>query len=56
MRDWSRSVDASAAGQGYAEGLIDVSESELRNWITLEKYEPCFEEWKKHPEYDSRLE
>ncbi len=56
LRAWSRSVDASAAGQDYAEGLVDVSESEPRNWMTLEEYAPFLEEWKNRPEYASRLE
>ncbi len=56
LQAWSRSVDSSAAGQDYAEGLLDDSESEPRNWMTLEEYKPFFEEWKKRPEYASRLE
>jgi arylsulfatase A-like enzyme len=56
LQAWSRSVDAGAAGQDYAEGLLDVSESESRNWITLEEYAPFLEEWKNRPEYASRLD
>jgi arylsulfatase A-like enzyme len=56
LQAWSSSVDASAAGQDYADGLLDVSESEPRNWVTLEEYAPFLEDWKNRPEYASRLE
>ncbi len=37
-------------------GLVDPSESEPRFWMSVKEYEPYFEEWKKRPEYASRLE
>ena len=55
LEAWTRSVDASVAGQDYPEGEADASESEPRFWMTLKEYEPYFEEWKKRPEYASRL-
>ena len=56
LESWSRSVEASVAGRDYPEGTVDASESEPRFWMTVKEYQPYFEEWRKRPEYASRLE
>ncbi len=55
LEEWNRSVEASVAGRDYPEGVVDASEPEPRFWMTVEEYEPYLEEWKKRPEYASRL-
>ena len=56
LESWTRSVEASVAGQDYPEGAVDGSEPEPRFWMTVKEYQPYFEEWRKRPEYASRLE
>ena len=56
LESWTRSVEASVAGQDYPEGAVDASEPEPRLWMTVKEYQPYFAEWRKRPEYASRLE
>ena len=52
---WNESVDASIAGEDYPSGTADPAESQPRTWMELSEYQPYFEEWRKRPEYASRL-
>lgn len=56
LEAWIRSVDGSVAGMDYPEKSVDSSEPEPILWTDVEAYKPYFEEWKKRPEYASRLE
>lgn len=53
--NWSRSVDASAAGKDYPSGKVDPSEPEPRFWTDVDEYKPYFGEWRNRWEYSSRL-
>jgi len=52
---WNESVEASIAGKNYPEGTVDPAESQPRTWMELSEYEPYFDQWRKRPEYASRL-
>ncbi|MFT5854972.1 MAG: arylsulfatase A-like enzyme [Verrucomicrobiales bacterium] len=55
LETWSESVDASVAGKDYLEGKVRSGHPSPRFWTELEDYKPFFDEWKKRPEYRSRL-
>ena len=52
---WSQSVDKSHLGHDYPSGKVSDTEPEPRFWTDVEAYKPYFPEWKKRPEYESRL-
>ncbi|MBT5170584.1 MAG: N-acetylgalactosamine 6-sulfate sulfatase, partial [Opitutales bacterium] len=52
---WSKTVDASDEGKDYPEGRLTDPNPRRMFWTDLPGYEPYFEEWKKRPEYESRL-
>jgi len=49
------SIENSLAGKDYAEGRVNKGEPEPRFWMTIDAYRPYFDEWRKRPEYASRL-
>jgi len=51
----NKSIEDSLAGKDYPEGRVNDGEPEPRFWMTVEAYRPYFEEWRKRPEYASRL-
>ncbi|NQV26434.1 MAG: sulfatase-like hydrolase/transferase [Rhodopirellula sp.] len=51
----NRSIENSLAGKDYPEGRVNDGEPEPRFWMTVEAYHPYFAEWRKRPEYASRL-
>ncbi|MDB4353404.1 sulfatase-like hydrolase/transferase [bacterium] len=55
LLNWSRGVDASAAGKDYPSGKVDPSEPEPRFWTDVDEYKPYFDEWRNRWEYSSRL-
>lgn len=52
---WNKSVDASVAGADYPEKKVIPADPGPRNWEKLDIYKPWFAEWKKRPEYKSRI-
>lgn len=52
---WNTSVDASVSGADYPEKKVVPADPGPRNWEKLEIYKPWFAEWKKRPEYKSRI-
>jgi hypothetical protein len=52
---WHESVEASIAGKDYPEGKVDQPQPPRQFWTEVEAYQPYFKEWKKRPEYESRL-
>lgn len=56
LEEFNDSVEASRAGRDYPEGGVAPDQPERRFWMTDAAYEPYLEEWKKRPEYASRLE
>ena len=52
---WNQSVERSIAGEDYPGGRLTEPDPEPIFWMELPGYEPYFEEWKKRPEYKSRL-
>ena len=52
---WNDSIDASAAGKDYPEGEVIPPDPGPRTWTEVEAYRPYFSEWKKRPEYRSRI-
>lgn len=55
LLNWSRGVDASAAGKDYPSGKVDPSEPEPRFWTDVDEYKPYFDKWRNRWEYSSRL-
>lgn len=55
LLNWSRGVDASAAGKDYPSGKVDPSEPDPRFWTDVDEYKPYFDEWRNRWEYSSRL-
>jgi len=51
----NKSIADSLAGMDYPEGRVNNGEPEPRFWMTVEAYRPYFDEWRKRPEYASRL-
>lgn len=51
----NESIANSLAGRDYPEGRVNAGEPEPRFWMTLDAYRPYFDEWRKRPEYASRL-
>jgi arylsulfatase A-like enzyme len=49
------SIADSLAGKDYPEGRVNKGEPEPRFWMTVDAYRPYFDEWRKRPEYASRL-
>ena len=50
-----KSIADSLAGKDYPEGRVRDGEPEPRFWMTVDGYRPYFDEWRKRPEYASRL-
>ena len=50
-----KSIADSLAGKDYPEGRVNDGEPEPRFWMTVDAYRPYFDEWRKRPEYASRL-
>ncbi len=55
MTQWDKSIRASVAGQDYPEGKLNPGDPEPRFWTDVDAYRPFFDEWRKRPEYKSRL-
>jgi len=55
MEAWLRSLDASAAGRDYPEGKVDPAHPAPRVWMQVDAYRAYFPEWRRRPEYRSRL-
>lgn len=51
----NKSIEDSLAGKDYPEGRVNKGEPEPRFWMTVDAYRPYFDEWRKRPEYASRL-
>jgi arylsulfatase A-like enzyme len=52
---WNKTVEASVAGHDYPEGKVNSQQPPRIFWTEVEAYRPFFKEWKKRPEYESRL-
>jgi arylsulfatase A-like enzyme len=55
LEDRNKSIADSLTGKDYPEGLVNDGEPEPRFWMTVDAYRPYFDEWRKRPEYASRL-
>jgi len=49
-----KSIDASVEGLDYPDGQLNPQPPRIF-WTEIEAYKPHFKEWKKRPEYESRL-
>ncbi|NNM30375.1 MAG: sulfatase-like hydrolase/transferase [Akkermansiaceae bacterium] len=52
---WNETVKMSVDGKDYPEGKVDTPQPPRQFWTEVEGYRPYFAEWKKRPEYASRL-
>jgi arylsulfatase A-like enzyme len=52
---WNDSIEASIAGQDYPEGKVIPPDPGPATWTELDAYRPYLSEWKKRPEYRSRI-
>ena len=55
LKACNASIEHSLAGKDYAEGRVNKGEPDPRFWMTIDAYRPYFDEWRKRPEYASRL-
>lgn len=55
LADWEQGLAESVAGQDYPEGTVNPDEPEPKFWTEVDAYRPYFDQWKKRPEYASRL-
>jgi arylsulfatase A-like enzyme len=55
MAQWNKSISASVAGKDYPEGKLNPGDPEPRFWMDVDTYRPYLDEWRKRPEYKSRL-
>jgi len=55
LATWQRSREASFRGADYPEGKVTAGNPSSRFWTELDAYRPYFPEWRKRPEYASRL-
>lgn len=55
LKEFDRSVKVSLRGGDYPEGKVNPGEPPSRFWTTVPEYAPYFPDWKKRPEYRSRL-
>ena len=55
LRKAKTSVASSVAGRDYPEGKVRQPQPPRIFWTDVEAYRPHFKEWKKRPEYESRL-
>ena len=55
LTEWNRSMNASVAGKDYPEGVLNPGDPQPRFWTDVDAYRPYFNEWRKRPEYKSRL-
>ncbi|HIE95446.1 MAG TPA: N-acetylgalactosamine 6-sulfate sulfatase, partial [Fuerstia sp.] len=52
---WNESIEASIAGKDYREGKVIPPDPGPRTWTEVDAYRPYLSEWKKRPEYRSRI-
>ena len=55
MDAWVTSINASIAGKDYPEGRLEPGDPQPQFWMEMDAYRPYFDDWKKRPEYRSRL-
>ena len=55
LTEWKRSMIASVAGKDYPEGKLNPGDPQPRFWTDVDAYRPYFGEWRRRPEYKSRL-
>ena len=55
LRSIQDSIAASYAGKDYAQGRLLPGDPTPRFWMDVREYESYFAEWRKRPEYESRL-
>jgi len=51
FQNWNLTVEASIQGKDYPEQKVNEDNVKSKFWMTDERYEPYFSEWKKRPEY-----
>ncbi len=55
LRTSVKSIEASVKGSDYPEGKVNSPQPPRIFWTEVEAYKPYFEQWRKRPEYQSRL-
>ena len=55
LRQSVKSIAASVTGSDYPEGTVNSPQPPRIFWTEVEAYKPYFEQWRKRPEYKSRL-
>ncbi len=50
-----KSIEASINGNDYPEGKVNSPQPPRIFWTEVEAYKPYFEQWRKRPEYKSRI-
>jgi len=55
MRRSVKSIEASVKGSDYPEGQVNSPQPPRIFWTEVDAYKPYFDQWRKRPEYKSRL-
>jgi arylsulfatase A-like enzyme len=55
MRRSVKSIEASVKGSDYPEGKVNSPQPPRIFWTEVDAYKPYFDQWRKRPEYKSRL-
>ncbi len=55
FESWNETVNASDVGRDYHERVLTDPNPRRVFWTEIPEYEPYFDDWKKRPEYESRL-
>ena len=55
LQDSNKSIEKSMTGKDYKEGTVNENQPKRQFWTEVDEYKEFFNEWRKRPEYKSRL-
>ena len=55
LQDSNKSIEKSMTGKDYREGTVNENQPKRQFWTEVDEYKEFFNEWRKRPEYKSRL-
>ena len=55
LQNSNKSIEKSMAGKDYKEGTVNEGQPNRQFWTEVEEYKEFFDQWRKRPEYKSRL-
>ncbi|MDB4712311.1 hypothetical protein OAF35_06540, partial [Verrucomicrobiales bacterium] len=55
LQNSNKSIEKSMAGKDYKEGTVNEGQPKRQFWTEVDEYKIFFDQWRKRPEYKSRL-